>query len=77
MGQDDVGELRHTHAMTPITETTAHDHILAERARYVSAGVSTPKLVVSHAVETRNRAAQAAAAAFIRLIRDMVPLLLS
>ena len=31
------------------TETTAHDRILAERARYVSAGVSTPKLVVSHA----------------------------
>ena len=26
-----------------------HDRILAERARYVSAGVSTPKLVVSHA----------------------------
>jgi len=32
-----------------ITETTAHDQILAERVRYVSAGVSTPKLVVSHA----------------------------
>jgi len=31
------------------TETTAHDQILAERVRYVSAGVSTPKLVVSHA----------------------------
>jgi len=35
--------------MNPTTETTAHDQILAERARYVSAGVSTPKLVVSHA----------------------------
>jgi len=31
------------------TETTAHDRILAERSRYVSAGVSTPRLVVSHA----------------------------
>jgi 4-aminobutyrate aminotransferase len=31
------------------TETTAHDRILAERARYVSAGVSTPRLVVAHA----------------------------
>ena len=31
------------------TETTSHDRILADRARYVSAGVSTPKLVVSHA----------------------------
>ena len=31
------------------TEQTAHDRILAERSRYVSAGVSTPKLVVSHA----------------------------
>ena len=35
--------------MHPTTETTAHDQILAERARYVSAGVSTPRLVVSHA----------------------------
>ena len=42
-------DLRHTHAMNSITETSAHDHILAERARYVSAGVSTPRLVVSHA----------------------------
>ena len=31
------------------TEQTAHERILAERARYVSAGVSTPRLVVSHA----------------------------
>jgi 4-aminobutyrate aminotransferase/(S)-3-amino-2-methylpropionate transaminase len=35
--------------MDTISETTAHDRILAERARYVSGGVSTPKLVVSHA----------------------------
>jgi len=35
------------------TEQTAHDRILAERSRYVSAGVSTPKLVVSHAVGAR------------------------
>jgi 4-aminobutyrate aminotransferase-like enzyme len=35
--------------MTTSTETTSHDRILADRARYVSAGVSTPKLVVSHA----------------------------
>ena len=41
-------KLRHTSRMN-ITETTAHDQVLAERARYVSAGVSTPKLVVSHA----------------------------
>jgi len=31
------------------TEQTAHDRILAQRSRYVSAGVSTPRLVVSHA----------------------------
>ena len=31
------------------TEQSTHARILAERARYVSAGVSTPKLVVSHA----------------------------
>ena len=31
------------------TEHSTHERILAERARYVSAGVSTPKLVVSHA----------------------------
>ncbi len=31
------------------TETSTHDRILAERARYVSGGVSTPRLVVSHA----------------------------
>ncbi len=35
--------------MTTTSDTTSHDRILAERARYVSAGVSTPKLVVSHA----------------------------
>jgi len=35
--------------MHTTTETTAHDRILAERARYVSAGISIPKLVVSHA----------------------------
>ncbi len=35
--------------MNTTTETTAHDRILADRARYVSAGISTPKLVVSHA----------------------------
>ena len=35
--------------MNSTTEVSAHDRILAERARYVSAGVSTPKLVVSHA----------------------------
>ena len=35
--------------MNPTTELTAHERILADRARYVSAGVSTPKLVVSHA----------------------------
>jgi 4-aminobutyrate aminotransferase/(S)-3-amino-2-methylpropionate transaminase len=31
------------------TDTTAHDRILAERSRYVSAGVSTPRLVVARA----------------------------
>ena len=35
--------------MNSTTETSAHDRILAERSRYVSAGVSTPRLVVSHA----------------------------
>jgi 4-aminobutyrate aminotransferase / (S)-3-amino-2-methylpropionate transaminase / 5-aminovalerate transaminase len=35
--------------MHTTTETSAHDRILADRARYVSAGVSTPRLVVSHA----------------------------
>ncbi len=35
--------------MHSTTETTSHDRILADRARYVSSGVSTPKLVVSHA----------------------------
>jgi 4-aminobutyrate aminotransferase len=35
------------------TEQIAHDRILAERSRYVSAGVSTPRLVVSHAEGAR------------------------
>ena len=35
------------------TAQTAHDRILAERARYVSSGVSTPSLVVSHAEGAR------------------------
>jgi 4-aminobutyrate aminotransferase / (S)-3-amino-2-methylpropionate transaminase / 5-aminovalerate transaminase len=35
--------------MSQTTDVSVHDRILAERARYVSAGVSTPKLVVSHA----------------------------
>ena len=35
------------------TETTAHDRILAERLRYVSTGVSTPRLVVSQAEGAR------------------------
>jgi len=35
--------------MNSPTETSSHDRILSDRARYVSAGVSTPKLVVSHA----------------------------
>ena len=35
--------------MNTSTASTAHDRILAERARYVSAGISTPRLVVSHA----------------------------
>jgi len=39
--------------MNTPTETTSHDRILADRARYVSAGVSTPKLVVSHADGSR------------------------
>ena len=34
-------KLRHTPAMHTTSETTSHDQILAERARYVSAGVST------------------------------------
>jgi 4-aminobutyrate aminotransferase len=40
--------LRHTPAMT-MTDTTTHDSILAARSRYVSSGVSTPRLVVAHA----------------------------
>jgi 4-aminobutyrate aminotransferase / (S)-3-amino-2-methylpropionate transaminase / 5-aminovalerate transaminase len=35
--------------MGQTTDVSVHDRILAERGRYVSAGVSTPKLVVSHA----------------------------
>jgi len=35
--------------MSQTTDVSVHDRILAERARYVSAGVSTPKLVVSNA----------------------------
>src|SRR3954447_22042797 len=41
--------LRHTLAMSSSTEVSAHERILTERARYVSAGVSIPKLVVSRA----------------------------
>ena len=46
-GPEIVPDLRHTPAMNTTAETTVHDRILAERARYVSAGVSTPKLVVA------------------------------
>src|SRR6188768_3254964 len=42
-------QLRHTHAMNSTTEVSAHARILADRSQYVSAGVSIPKLVVSHA----------------------------
>ena len=35
--------------MTSTGELTQHDQILADRARYVSGGVSTPPLVVAHA----------------------------
>src|SRR3954451_17452572 len=35
--------------MSSTSEVSAHDRILAERSRYVSAGVSTPRLVVSRA----------------------------
>ncbi len=35
--------------MTSIGERTTHDAVLAARARYVSGGVSTPRLVVAHA----------------------------
>src|SRR6476661_8825172 len=35
--------------MNSTTEVSAHERILAERSRYVSAGVSIPKLVISHA----------------------------
>jgi 4-aminobutyrate aminotransferase len=35
------------------TELTAHERILADRARYVSAGVSTPRLVVARAEGAR------------------------
>src|SRR5262245_29997437 len=46
-------QLRHTRAMNPSTDTSVHDRILAERARYVSAGVSTPRLVVARAEGAR------------------------
>jgi 4-aminobutyrate aminotransferase/(S)-3-amino-2-methylpropionate transaminase len=36
-----------------LTDTSAHDRLLAERTRYVSAGVSTPRLVVRHAEGAR------------------------
>src|SRR5262245_46184065 len=39
--------------MTSTGETTKHDEILAERARYVSGGVSTPRLVVARAEGAR------------------------
>ncbi len=39
--------------MTSTGELTQHDKILAERARYVSGGVSTPRLVVAHAEGAR------------------------
>ncbi len=41
---------------TPVMSTTqqsSHERILAERSRYVSAGISVPKLVVSHAEGAR------------------------
>jgi 4-aminobutyrate aminotransferase len=41
--------MRDTAAMTTTADTTTHARILADRARYVSGGVSTPKLVVAHA----------------------------
>src|SRR4051794_28379451 len=44
-----VVALRHTLAMSSSTEVSAHERILTERARYVSAGVSVLKLVVPHA----------------------------
>jgi len=36
-----------------MTETSDHDRILADRARYVSRGVATPRLVVAHAEGAR------------------------
>ena len=45
--------MRDTHVMTTTGELTAHDKILDERARYVSGGVSTPRLVVAHAEGAR------------------------
>jgi 4-aminobutyrate aminotransferase len=41
--------MRDTAAMTTAADTSTHDRILADRARFVSGGVSTPKLVVVHA----------------------------
>ena len=35
------------------TDTTAAERILADRARYVAPGMSTPKLVVAHAERAR------------------------
>ena len=49
-GRREIGPiLRHTPAMSQTTDVSVHDRILADRARYVSAGVSTPRLVVAHA----------------------------
>ena len=45
--------MRDTHAMTSTREHTAHDRILADRRRFVSGGVSTPRLVVAHAEGAR------------------------
>ncbi len=36
-----------------MTDTSTHERLLAERARYVSNGVSTPRLVVTHAEGAR------------------------
>ncbi|MSO57453.1 MAG: aspartate aminotransferase family protein [Thermoleophilia bacterium] len=43
--------------MHAVGTSASHDHVLAERARYVSAGVSTPALVVTHAEGARVTAA--------------------
>jgi 4-aminobutyrate aminotransferase/(S)-3-amino-2-methylpropionate transaminase len=44
--------MSHNRAMQP-TETGAGERVLADRARYVSGGVSTPRLVVAHAEGSR------------------------